>query len=338
MKQFISKVYRSVEEFLVDRANAPVPRAMAVAVTMLDLRREASSVVWGRFHSRNGHLDSKVTQVRRDIHRVEKGLVMRPRRLPFGKDYIPLLIKTVHHLEKEAHLTEEDRSWFYGVLSQYFEASITVHEPWLLEARIDFERHQPNHSVGDIFPKARSLAPTSPVNFDALEALARRRRSVRWFTEQEVSPADVDSCLEIAALSPSACNRQNIRFHVEYGREKTEKILNTVGGTRGFAHQVPAVAVVVGRLGGYRYAFDRHAIYVDGGLASMGFLYALEVLGLSSCCINWPDVSSRYSAIRRYVHLEKDEQIIMLIAIGTADPTGLIPASKKRGIESFRTR
>jgi nitroreductase len=337
MRSALARTYRSIEAFLVDHAKNPFFRALAVLLTLLDLRREALSVVWGRHDSRRGESRAALTAVRRDIHRVEKGLVMRPRRVPFGKDYVPELVTKLQQLSQTGTLPQSEREWGDDVLRTYFEVTSEVTDEWVIAARRQYEALSTGDSAPRLVPAPRSSAKVSDVTFADLERLAVQRRSVRWFTDKPVDPSLVDEALLIAGQAPSACNRQNIRFHMVYGTAESAKILSTVGGTRGFGDQVPAVAVLIGRLAGYRYGFDRHAIYIDGGLASMGFLFGLETLGLSSCCINWPDVGSRYDAIKKLVPLAADEQILMLIAIGTADPDGLVPSSHKRSIETLRT-
>lgn len=337
MKSTIARAYRNFEAFLVDHANNPLLRGLAIVVTLVDLRREATSVVWGRHDSRRGEARATLTGVRRDVHRIEKGLVMRPRRVPFGKDYVPGLVDAVGELRSTDAIPDADFSWAKDVLGAYFEATSEVTDDWLVSARRQYSAMAKSGDVPVLIPSPRSMSVRSSVTFRDLEDLAMQRRSVRWFEQSAVDPSAVDQALRIASQAPSACNRQNIRFHLVYGVVETSKVLGTVGGTRGFGDQVPAVAVLIGRLAGYRYGFDRHAIFIDGGLASMGFLLGLETLGLSSCCINWPDVGSRYAAIKKLIPLQKDEQILMLIAIGKADPDGMIPSSHKRALSELRT-
>ena len=62
----------------------------------------------------------------------------------------------------------------------------------------------------------------------------------------------------------------------------------------------------------------------------MSLILALETLGLSSCCINWPDIEKQELAAEKALKLEPDERIVMFVAVGYADPKGLIPYSEKR--------
>jgi nitroreductase len=106
-------------------------------------------------------------------------------------------------------------------------------------------------------------------------------------------------------------------------------------GTAGFSDQVPVLGVIVGQLRGYSAERDRHAIYVDGGLFAMGTIFALEAQGVSSCCINWPDLPQTDRRMRSLLDLEPDERIVMLLAMGYERPGQLVPRSHKRSPDSI---
>ena len=108
-------------------------------------------------------------------------------------------------------------------------------------------------------------------------------------------------------------------------------------GTQGFAHNFPAVAVLIGKLEAYPHERDRHLIYIDTSLAAMSFMLALETVGLSSCPINWPDIPDREEAVASLLRLNASERPVMFIAIGYPDPEGLIPYSAKLSLDELRS-
>ena len=107
-------------------------------------------------------------------------------------------------------------------------------------------------------------------------------------------------------------------------------------GTAGYSENVPAVAVVVGKLESYFSPRDRHAIYVDSSLAAMQFILALETLGLSSSVINWPDFEPLEAKMQRRLSLDTSDRVVMLIAFGYAHDEGLVPYSAKKSLDTFR--
>lgn len=335
MSNAVKAIYRRIEIFCLERAAIRPLRAVALMFTWIDLRDEARAVLQGRMRSRNGDVASTITQFRRDIHRLEKGIIMRPRRAVFGKDYVLEALSRFARLEAEGKLPDEERIWATDVFSQYFALVVGSGEDWVHIAHERFlEVSQVNLNPLAV-PAAREETPPLKVSIEELDALSVRRRSVRWFLPDNVPQDDLKKAIRVAGMAPSACNRQNIRFEFFSGTTQAQEILDCAGGTRGFSQQVPCAGVLIGKLGGYRHTFDRHAIYIDGGLATMGFLYALETLGLSSCCINWPDVPMQNNSIRKLVQLDDDEVVLMLVAIGYADPSGLVPHSRKRSTENF---
>jgi nitroreductase len=93
---------------------------------------------------------------------------------------------------------------------------------------------------------------------------------------------------------------------------------------------------VVGNLSGYARERDRHIIYIDGGLASMSFMLALETLGLSSCGINWPDIPKKEEEMASLLNLDPHERVVMLIAVGYPDPDGMVASSQKKDLDLIR--
>ncbi|MBY6686566.1 nitroreductase family protein [Rhodococcus sp. BP-149] len=170
--------------------------------------------------------------------------------------------------------------------------------------------------------------------FDVVREVAAHRRSVRWFEPKPVDRATVMSAVEVGLMGPSACNRQSFRFFLLEDDDLRGKVAAVPMGTAGFADQIPLVGVIVGQHRGYEHQRDRHAIFVDGGLFAAGFIVALEASGLSSCCINWPELEDKNIAIQKLLDLDEDERVVMLIAIGYAQEGQLVPRSHKRSVEN----
>ena len=65
-------------------------------------------------------------------------------------------------------------------------------------------------------------------------------------------------------------------------------------------------------------------------------MLALETLGLSSCAINWPDIEVKEKMIADVLRLEPHQRAIMCIAVGYADPDGLVAYSGKKPLNNLR--
>ncbi|MCQ4286512.1 nitroreductase family protein [Pseudomonas stutzeri] len=265
--------------------------------------------------------------LRRNVHRLEKGLIMRPRRSTFAEDYIGATVRCFADATQAGVVNGQQR-WANDVLGDYFSAVGST--PRIDSAKQAFADAQRPDESSRCVPYPHSQLPACPVSYDELMVLFRRRRSVRWYQDKPVANELIEQAVRAAALAPSACNRQPFRFYVSNDRTKAAEVAQCAGGTAGFHDNLPCVIAVVGDLGCYPEARDRHVIYIDGSLAAMQLMLALESLGLSSCSINWPDVEEKERQLAKKLGLAYHERTVMLLAVGYADPTGGIPYSDKK--------
>lgn len=310
--------------------------------------REQFAVLRGRrdYYRNLGRMRRSRTELRRNIHRLEKGLLMRPRRDVFALDY---LLETLEFYEGavsgawETDATDAgELAWARDVLVEYFSVVDGGH-PRVADARKRFDAANARFPVEGAdagaprkVPYARLHGVRSGASYSDLLALARQRRSVRWFEPRAVPRDLIDQALLVARESPSACNRLPYEFRIFDEPELVRRVATIPFGTTGYAEQIPVVAVLVGRLHHYFSPRDRHVIYVDGALAAMPFMLALETLGLASCVINWPDFEPLERRMQSTLGLAADERVIMLIAIGYADPEGLVAWSEKKPLDTLR--
>ncbi len=294
-----------------------------------------------RAHARDAaSTDALFYTLRRNTHRLEKGLIMRPRRAVFASGYIGETVDCFARLFRNADLSAErlrlQHDWSRAVLDAYF-AAIDGTDPQVDAARESYRAAlgaAPAEPIDGHIPSARGIADPV-VDIATFESMAWRRRSVRWFQQRPVERELVERALRAASLAPSACNRQPFRFAAYDDPASICAIAGITGGGKGFHEQIPGLLVVVGQLRACAAERDRHVPYIDAALASMGLLFAMEAQGLGTCCMNWPNSPGNESAIRRHVPLAVDEVVIMLIAYGHPDPEGLVPYSQKKGIQEL---
>lgn len=272
--------------------------------------------------------------LRRNIHRLEKGLIMKPRKDVFAENYILETIQCYKRALAHQGYSESELKWAKDVLDEYF--CVVTDTEIIKHARAEYEAGKGSakgaaESSSELFvPYPASTRPESQITFQQLSSLFARRRSVRWYLKKPVSHDLVQKCINLAATAPSACNRQPYRFIVEYDSKLAMQIAQCAAGTSGYAEQIPAIVVVVGDLSAYPYERDRHLIYIDSSLASMQLMLAAETIGLSTCPINWPDVKSAEERLQSMLKLPPYERVVMLIAIGYADPECSIAYSQKK--------
>jgi len=306
----------------------------------LNFMREQRAVLYGKkryYQNLARHTASRV-ELRRNIHRLEKGLIMRPRRDVFAGNYI---LETVESYKKAIDALDsgsckpdsDELTWANNVLTEYFRSSKAIGS--IGRARELFESIEYSPVERDKIPFIREKLDMP--SYEQMLNLSVYRRSVRWFLDREVEESLIDKALLVARQAPSACNRLPYEFRIFTRKDLVKQVVSIPFGTVGYSENVPAVAVLVGKLESYFSARDRHAIYVDSSLAAMSFAFALETLGLSTCMINWPDFEPLEQKMQRTLNLAYSDRVIMLMAIGYADPEATVPYSQKKSLEVIRS-
>ena len=276
--------------------------------------------------------------LRRNVHMLEKGLTMQPRRDTFARGYIrdtvasfEIALSDVGALSIE---TAETR-WMAAVLDEYFEATLTSKSGEIAREAQALLRDETRIAVNDI----EGHGPHPPalgtrVDIDDLLALAEGRRSVRWFSDQPV-PREraVDRAIATGAEAPTACNRQPYRFEIFDDPESVARVAAVPMGAKGYEHQIKGIVVMSSSdLSAYFDRRDRHLIYVDGSSRRRPW-GSYSVFGgedVASCSINWPDIPERERTMRNLLELDAWERPIMLLAYGYPSVHGLTPYFGKK--------
>ena len=270
--------------------------------------------------------------LRRNIHRIEKGLAMKDRRDLFGLAYLAETLDAFISYRENNREGSEYR-WFRDVFTQYFKA---VRGDKFLDAhRMRFFKAIEGEKCGDRHPYHRDLKHPLDCSYEDLLQVAIRRRSVRFFKDEKVKREDVERAVKIAAYSATACNRQPYSFKFFDDPHKISILAKLPMGTTGYDHQIPCLGVVIGHLDSYFSERDRHLIYIDASLAVTPFMFACETLGLSTCAINWPDIEVREQKMAKELELKPWQRPIMLIAIGYPDTDVVVPRSEKKSISEL---
>lgn len=277
-----------------------------------------------------------VGNFRRSIHRLEKGLSHPNKRSVFALGYIKQTVVTLKIFAVEGS-DACDRGmlyWASEVLQRYFAQVDSV--PVVREANKIFE------TCCDLLPKvfenpfiapvpyAEELRPDCAMSYDDLFQLAVRRRSVRQFKATLVDSSLLEKAVAVAGLSPSACNRQPYCFRFFSDKDDIALISSIPGGMVDFREGVPCLCIVTIDYSNYFHERDMLTPVMDAGMAVMAFQYALETLGLSSVCVNWPCLPDRDRRIRAAIRLEAWETPVLCLAVGYPVDEALILASIKK--------
>jgi nitroreductase len=274
---------------------------------------------------------SNIGNFRRDIHRIEKGLITKPPKSFFAENYILKTILTYKSL-LNSNCDNPTLIWAAGVLNQYFE---TVEKTSvILKAFEEFQKTKTYKN--DILPKTcvANTRKKSTISIDEFFKLNKQRRSIRYYQKKQVPRNIIESAIRVALQSPSACNRQPFNFRIIDDPDLVKIAAQLPMGAATFSENIPVMIFIIGDLSNYFDERDKHLIYLDGALAAMNFILALETQGLSSCIIHWSDIHSNNKKLKIFLDLKDWEQCIMTISVGFALPECGIPSSVKKDVKT----
>lgn len=326
-------------------ANKATRKRMAALDHCLEAERQATASGLRTFVAACENPGRSSPILRRNVHRLEKGLSMPGRRPVFGEKYILETVEVFARLAARPDAEHEELRWARDVLTRYFQV-VTPAQGAVADAESAFLRvplvatrtGDPATSIpypsSELAPRVTAVGAPLPDPASFL-ALCMARRSQRWFSDRMVAPEVLESAMKAALQAPSACNRQPFTFHAAIGRDIIRKISSLPLGTEGFGEDLPVLIAVIGDLANYAEPRDRHLIFVDAALAAMQFMLSITAQGLGSVPINWPDIPENHDALRRLLGLADHEVPVMLIGVGHPLPDGMIPYSAKRSVSDM---
>lgn len=311
-------------------SKSPILSSMYYAFGSGGFHDEHFAIVSGIF--KNYKEKENIGNFRRNIHLIEKGLITSPPKPVFAENYIFETVKTLKTLIQKP-TDPPTLIWSLGILKQYFN---TVKDtPTIVKAKKEFQQIQQPETRNLPETYIASNRITSNISYNDFFELNLRRRSVRYYQNKPVSRILVESAVTIALQAPSACNRQPFMFTIIDDPILIKEAAQLPNGATTFAENIKMMVFVIGDLSNYFDERDKHLIYIDGSLAVMNFILTLEILGLSSCIINWSDIPANNKKLKHFLKLENWEQCVMSISVGYADPEGGIPSSIKKKAQSI---
>lgn len=301
-----------------------------------DLKNVSRYMYWGDEASMStGQLQAKLLFY---YHKIEKGLSMPGKKRLFAIDVIP---RVIHLLESwEINGNNQNDPIYLGALSSLRSyRELLVHEGLDPEGKIvpkvdKFLSQRDAVAEEQETPISISVEQVDAViRYEEFRTLCRIRRSFRNFRDEFVSDDTIRRAVELAQLSPSACNRQPCKVYVVREENLKQKVLSHQNGNAGFGHLAPVVMAITADMGHFFGASERHQPYVDGGLFSMSLLYGLQVQGLVSCCLNWCVTPATDAQVHRLLTIPASERIVMLMLAGYPLQKTVVPRSHRKALD-----
>ena len=145
---------------------------------------------------------------------------------------------------------------------------------------------------------------------------SRGRHSVRHFSKVPVSEDILIEAVKLAYNTPSACNRQGWKPYIIVDEDKKRQVLDNQNGNKGFGEEISSLIVVTFDL---RYSnLDRelYQAFVDGGMYTMGLVYALHYYNLATVVLSASLYAKQEDNIREIIGMHDAEVLISFIGVG----------------------
>ena len=284
--------------------------------------REYEYVLRGRYEALTSRYSSDFSNanLRRCIHRIEKGLTNKHPRKKFGHSVLLELSNEIDRLNNISNIDQNEIFWAIHTLESYL-----AHTEDPVRVKNCLMKLQALSTTMEL----ASEQDSSNMDSATLNKLFNTRKSVRYYLPQKPNPSSIHRAVNMAKTAPSACNRQPFHLRLLEERSDIQYIGGMAPGTNGFLNNIPTLGVLIGHASAFRYSRDRHLIHLDGGLFLGHLLPALTSFNISTCVLNWtPDWKSDRAAIK-YLKLDLSKTVICLLAMGIKDQTPTPTSIKK---------
>lgn len=150
---------------------------------------------------------------------------------------------------------------------------------------------------------------------DNFIALARRRRSIRQFTEEPVTIEEQKELVKAALMSPSSKSKRPWHFVLVTDKSDIQSLSACKPGGAQFLAEAPLAVVVA-------VDSQKSDVWIeDGSVASIMLLLQAEAMGLGACWIqvrgrSFSENVSSEEEVRRITGLPDEMRVIAIIAVG----------------------
>lgn len=274
----------------------------------------------------------------RENHIIEKGMSMRNTRRGFGQQKVTSLIQRLRAYNR-----------LYGSSNPSF----LGYPLSTIKAYIDYQ-HQDNINITGINILFGQLCDEVGVSPDQLSypagiklelandlqqqakgdffSLLHSRHSIRYFKEELPSRELLDEALQLAARTPSACNRQAWHTHIFFNDESHE-LLHMQEGCNGFSDDIHCCIVVTADMKGF-LGHEPFQCYIDGGLYAQNLINSLHYIGLGAIPLSCGFMSDKLLRIQNRFNIPQNEVMVVIIGVGVMTDEVKIAISTRRPIEA----
>lgn len=270
----------------------------------------------------------------RETHVIEKGLSLRSPRTGFGQEKV---LNLLDHLKGYASLYGDNDMSFVGpplsTIARYVsymkDSGVAISE---IERQFSdlcsLFRVSNKENDGGVVSVSKDLILSGGKG--SFDELLRSRHSIRYFDNLQI-PSDelIIKALQLAQLTPSACNRQAWKTHVFRDRQSVD-LAKWQGGCRGFEDEIQNSILVTADLKGFLF-HEVHQAYIDGGLFAMNLINSLHHVGFGTVPLSTGFDRKKLRQLGKF-GIPNNEVPILIIGFGILLPDFKVAVSKRKSV------
>ena len=266
--------------------------------------------------------------ITRLYHTIEKGLAYNNYRAGFGRDNVEMLILSLNQYAEQFDVNV----FFYETALSVLDAYIQKNREYGIEdrslnAKISKLPGNSNQKGGTVSVERQELAVIQNMNY---EQLMRSRHSVREFGDKPVSLEVIESALEIAQHTPSACNRQGWNAYIVTDKKRLSAVLSNQNGNRGFGEKIDKLLVLTCDLACSNRRREVFQGFIDGGMYAANVLNALWFKGVATIPLSAALTQDQERNVRKLLGIGESEAFVLFVGIGEFPETTLTTKSTRR--------
>lgn len=181
------------------------------------------------------------------------------------------------------------------------------------------------------------LLSLSELDYDieTIKTFFYTRHSIRQFANIKLQVDDIRKAVILAQRAPSACNRQAVRVYLVPAKKYVEDTNSDLEGIGGFTDDVEYFLIITGKLSAYD-EFEYKQFVVSAGVFAGYLTLALHAYKIGACVIQRSiRKNDKWDAFRIKNNISKDEQIVLMIGIGSMKEETLVPVSKRYDVDEI---
>lgn len=264
------------------------------------------------------------------IHQLEKGMTSSNLR-PFGASKIENIIEIINGCPEIININNYVYNYAMSILSKY--KDIYEKNNWINENEyVKVNKFLNGKEFNTINAGATEIKKNDIKNaYDIdLYKFLSSRHSVRNFSSKKITDSDIDSVVNMAILSPSACNRQMCKVYYIKNDDAKEYVKKVAQGLSLFDTSNISFFIITFDVNANNFVGERNQGYFNAGLFSMNFVNALHSLGIGSCFIQFGNSFKAEKKIKQKLKITDSERIAVIIAAGYYDEVSKITFSTRK--------